>query len=443
MIQYLALCIKTAITILNVFFNTQTGEIMVALIQNWLKIFEFSQDLTIILAKSLVFLFIIILALIADRIARQIILPKVYQLAAGTKSSWDNTFKNHGFFNQTVRLVPVIILYSLVPAVFDKESLALFYIQKGLAAYAMILSVFIVDALLNASHEIYNTFTVSRKIPIKIFIQTAKLGYYFICGIFIISLLFNKTPLYLVSGLGAMTAVLMFIFKDSILGFIAGIQLTANKMVAIGDWIEMPKYSADGDVIELGLATVKVRNFDKTVTMIPTYALISESFKNWRGMKESGGRRIKRAIHIDINSIKFCDQEMIDRFQKVQYISEYIASKKTELENYNKKVNAAHQINIRRLTNIGILRAYLVHYLKGHPYINQGMTFLVRQLKPTENGLPIETYVFCKEVEWSKFEAVQSDIFDHILAIVPEFDLRIFQSPTGNDFKAAINFQPR
>ena len=416
---------------------------MVALIQNWLKTFEFSEELTIIIAKTLVFLFIIILALIADRITRQIILPKVYQLTEGTKSSWDNIFKNHGFFNQTVRLVPVIILYSLVPTVFDKESPALFYILKGLAVYAMILSVLIVDALLNAFHEIYNTFSVSRKIPIKIFIQTAKLGYYFVCGLFIISLLFNKTPLYLVSGLGAMTAVLMFIFKDSILGFIAGIQLTANKMVAIGDWIEMPKYSADGDVIELGLATVKIRNFDKTVTMIPTYALISESFKNWRGMKESGGRRIKRAIHIDINSIKFCDQEMIDRFQKVQYISEYVISKKAELETHNKKVNAAHQINIRRLTNIGILRAYLVHYLKVHPSISQDMTFLVRQLKPTENGLPIEIYVFCKEVEWLKFEAVQSDIFDHILAIVPEFDLMIFQSPTGNDFKAAINFQPR
>ncbi len=416
---------------------------MVALIQNWLKTFEFSEDLTIFLAKTLVFLFIIILALIADRITRKIILPKVYQLTDGSKSSWDNSFKNHGFFNQTVRLVPVIILYSLVPTVFDKESPTLFYIQKGLTVYAMILSVLIVDALLNALDEIYNTFSVSRKIPIKIFIQTAKLGYYFVCGIFIISLLFNKTPLYLASGLGAMTAVLMFIFKDSILGFIAGIQLTANKMVAIGDWIEMPKYSADGDVIELGLATVKIRNFDKTVTMIPTYALISESFKNWRGMKESGGRRIKRAIHIDINSIKFCDQEMIDRFQKVQYISEYVISKKAELETHNKEVNAAHQINIRRLSNIGILRAYLVHYLKVHPSISQDMTFLVRQLKPTENGLPIEIYVFCKEVEWSKYEGVQSDIFDHILAIVPEFDLKIFQSPTGNDFKAAINFQPR
>lgn len=411
---------------------------MIAGIQKWLQGFGLSAGFTENLSQGIGLLLLVFLAIIVDKITKRVLLHGVARVIAKTKSIWDDSLQEHNFFVQLAHLSPVIFLYLLAPLTFGAESKIVFYVQTALMIYMIILAVLIVNALLNASHDIYNTFSVSRKVPIKSFIQVAKLLSYFVGGIFIISILINKTPIYLFSGLGAMTAILMFIFKDAILGFIAGIQLTANKMVTIGDWIEMPKYGADGDIIEVGLTTVKVQNFDKTVTMIPTYALISESFKNWRGMKESGGRRIKRAIHIDINTIKFCNDEMINRFQSFQYITQYIQTKKIELETYNKTINGKNQINRRRLTNIGILRVYLVNYLKNHPLINQDMTFLVRQLKPTESGLPIEIYIFCSDSEWTNYEAVQADIFDHVLAIIPEFDLRIFQNPTGSDFRDLI-----
>ncbi|MBU3916901.1 mechanosensitive ion channel family protein [bacterium] len=408
---------------------------MIAVIQNWLQQLGLNVEYTGVLSKGLVFLLIVVLAVIADWITKQFLLRGVARLVAKTKSDWDDALQKRKFFNQLAHVIPAIVLYLLISLAFGSKSKIVFYTQTALMIYMVVLAVLIVGALLNAFHDIYNTFSISRQIPIKSFIQVAKLLTYFIGGIFIISLLIDKTPVYLISGLGAMTAVIMFIFKDAILGFVAGIQLSANNMLTIGDWVEMPKYGADGDVIEIGLTTVKVQNFDKTITMIPTYALISESFRNWRGMKESGGRRIKRAIHIDINTIKFCSDEMIDRFQNNQYISQYIQTKKVELENYNKTVVGTSQINRRRLTNIGTLRAYLVYYLMNHPSINHDMTFLVRQLKPTEYGLPIEIYVFCRDSEWTKYEAIQADIFDHILAIVPEFDLKIFQNPTGSDFR--------
>lgn len=228
----------------------------------------------------------------------------------------------------------------------------------------------------------------------------------------------------------------MFIFKDAILGFVAGIQLSANRMVANGDWIEMPKYGANGDIIEIALTTVKVQNWDKTITTIPTYALITESFKNWRGMSESGGRRIKRSISIDMNTIQFCTEEMLQRFSKIQYIADYIEKTKLALQESNKleQVDNSSLVNGIRMTNIGTFRAYVKAYLMSHPMINQEMTFLVRQLAPTEHGLPIEIYVFSKDQDWANYENIQADIFDHILAVVPEFDLRVFQDPSGMDF---------
>jgi miniconductance mechanosensitive channel len=231
---------------------------------------------------------------------------------------------------------------------------------------------------------------------------------------------------------------LILIFKDTILGFIAGIQLITFNMVRQGDWIEMPSHMADGDVIDVSLATVKVQNWDKTITTIPTYALVSGSFRNWRGMSDSGGRRIKRSISIDITSIRFCDTEMLGRFKRIQYITEYVKRKLEDLSVYNSEnqVDDSMLVNGRHLTNVGTFRAYLVAYLRNHPMISQEMTFLVRQLQPSERGLPIEIYVFSKRQEWARYEAIQADIFDHILAIVPLFDLRVFQAPTGADFRA-------
>jgi miniconductance mechanosensitive channel len=260
-------------------------------------------------------------------------------------------------------------------------------------------------------------------------------------GIFIVSILTDKSPWGILSILGGFTVVLMLVFKDTILGFVASIQLSGHDMVRIGDWIEMPKYGADGDVIDVSIHTVKVRNWDKTITTIPTYGLVTDAFKNWRGMSESGGRRIKRSFYIDMSSIKFCTDEMLERFRKFEFIREYIEQKQKEIDEYNREhaVETSQLINGRRQTNIGVFRAYIIAYLKKHPKIHQGMTFLVRHLEPTPTGLPIQIYVFSSDQAWANYEAIQADIFDHLLAAVPEFELRIFQNPTGHDFAALKN----
>jgi miniconductance mechanosensitive channel len=234
-----------------------------------------------------------------------------------------------------------------------------------------------------------------------------------------------------------MTAVIILVFKDTILGFLASIQLTSNDMVRIGDWVEMPKYGADGDVIDVSLHTVKIRNWDKTITTIPTYALISDSFKNWRGMQESGGRRIKRSMNLDMSSVKFCTPEMLDRYEKYGLIADYVKSRREEIEQWNQEhnVDGSELINGRNMTNIGTFRAYCIAYLKSHPKIRQDMTFLVRHLAPQENGLPIEIYVFSGDQVWANYESIMADIFDHLLAVVPWFELRVFQRPTGYDFR--------
>jgi len=299
----------------------------------------------------------------------------------------------------------------------------------------------VISSFLDLFLTIYGSSKTSHDIPLKATVQVIKIVVYFVCGIFIVSLILNKTPLYLFSGLSALGAVLLLVFRDSILGFVAGIQLIANRMVAKGDWIEMPKYDADGDVIEIALTTVKVQNWDKTIATIPTYALIGESFKNWRGMKESGGRRIKRTINIDVSTIKFCNEEMLKRFSEIQYIANYIQIKKEELSTYNdeNEVDSTSLANGRRLTNVGTFRAYTVAYLRNHPMISQEMTFLVRHLAPAGYGLPIEIYVFSKDTIWANYEGIQADIFDHLLAVVPEFDLKVFQNPSGSDFHRLVS----
>jgi len=276
---------------------------MLKIIQDWLINHGFNVELALILSKSIAFLLVLIAAFIADRIAKRILLKWVSIFISKTKSRWDDALHKRNVFNQIAHLAPAIVIYLLTPLALEGSDQIITFITNAVIVYMIILTILILDSILNAAHDIYNTFEVSQEIPVKSFIQVIKLIIYFIGAIFIISRIISQSPLYLFSGLGAMTAVLMFIFKDAILGFVAGIQLTANRMVSHGDWIEMPKYGADGDVLEVSLTTVKVQNFDKTITTIPTYALISESFKNWRGMRQSGGRRIKRAVYIDIGSI--------------------------------------------------------------------------------------------------------------------------------------------
>ena len=339
--------------------------------------------------------------------------------------------------HRLAHLAPGLIIYRLAPLALQDFDQVESIVHTGSKLYLLFVGTITIDALLSAGLDIYRTTNASKEISIKSLIQFVKVILYFVAGLFALSILLNQPPSVLIGGLTALTAVLLLVFKDAILGLVAGIQLTVNRMVARGDWIEMPKYGADGDVLDVSLTTVKIQNWDKTITTIPSYTLISESFRNWRGMKESGGRRIKRAINIDLSSVSFCDEEMLARFSQIQYITEHIDSKRTTLAEYNNSnnIDLSHLVNGRRMTNIGTFRAYIIAYLKNHPDISDEMTFLVRQLAPTDCGVPIEIYVFCRDTVWANYESIQADIFDHIFAITPEFDLRIFQRPSGTDLK--------
>jgi miniconductance mechanosensitive channel len=388
------------------------------------------------LVRGSMFLVVLCLSWFVYKIVQGPLNRSLERLSSHTNQQWDNVLVEKHVFQRLLNFVPLILIYVLTsPILSGTELLALS--QTLINVLFLLAAMLTIDALLSALLAIYSSSGIAKEISITPFVQVLKLALYFVSGILLLSLVLQKTPLYFLSGLGALTAVLMFVFKDILMGFVAGIQLIANKMVAPKDWIEMPKYGADGDVIEITLTTVKVQNFDNTITTIPTYALINESFKNWRNMNLSGGRRIKRYVNIDLSSIKFCDTEMLERFIKIQLISKDIQDRQAEIKvsNEENNIDESTLVNGRRLTNIGIFRAYVEAYLRQHPQISNQMTFLVRQLSPRENGLPIEIYVFCKETNWNIYEAVQADIFDHILAVVPEFDLRVFQEPSGSDFQ--------
>ncbi|MBU3948189.1 MAG: mechanosensitive ion channel family protein [Proteobacteria bacterium] len=396
-----------------------------------------------LLTRSILIVLAIIFSIIANFIAKRIIITVIARIIAQTKSKWDDIFFERKVFEKLSHFAPAAVLYFMLPLALEGNDRIISISINAVYIYMIIISILVLNSFLNSILDIYSAKEVSKEVPIKSFIQSLKIVVYFIAVILIISIVFSKTPIYFISGMGAFMAILLLVFKDVILGFVAGIQLSANKMLANGDWIEMPKYGADGEVMDVALTTVKIQNWDKTVTTIPTYALISESFINWRGMQLSGGRRIKREVCIDINTIKFCTDEMVERFSKIRYIAEYMEHKKKELAEYNKLHNLEDSgtANKRQLTNIGTFRAYVVAYLKNHPMINQEMTFIVRQMAPAKYGLPIQIYVFCKDKAWANYEGIQSDIFDHILAIVPEFDLRVYQSPAGIDFAELKNLK--
>ena len=388
------------------------------------------------LVRGGLILLVLLLSWVAHRVSQGPINRSIEKFAHYTIQQWDDILVEKHIVKRILYFIPLILLYVLSSPILTGTSL-LPLSQTLISVLFLIAGMMFVDAILSALLAIYGKSAIAKEISITPFVQVLKLGLYFVTGILLLSLLLQKTPLYFLSGLGALTAVLMFVFKDVLMGFVAGIQLIANKMVAPKDWIEMPKYGADGDVLEITLTTVKVQNFDNTITTIPTYALINESFKNWRNMNLSGGRRIKRYVNIDLGSIKFCSSEMLEQFKRIQLISQYIQNRQEEILVYNKKhqVDESTLVNGRRLTNIGVFRSYVEAYLRQHPMIHKDMTFLIRQLSPSENGLPIEIYVFCKDTNWTAYEAIQADIFDHILAVVPEFDLRVFQEPSGSDFQ--------
>ncbi len=367
----------------------------------------------------------------ANFITKKIILRLVAHVIKKNNSKWGKIFAERKVLHNLSQIVPAIIIYYFAPA-FPRftiwiEKIALFYI------FAVIM--LFLNALLNAANDIYQEFEVSKTRPIKGLTQVLKIIIFIVGGIALISILIDQNPLVVIGGLGALSAVLLLIFKDSILGFVAGIQLASNDMIRVGDWIEMPKYNADGDVIDIALNTVKVRNWDKTITTVPSYAFISDSFKNWRGMHEAGGRRIMRAVYIDTTSIQFCSDEMLERFKKIHYLTDYIIAKEKEIEQYNVEhsINTDTKVNGRNLTNIGTFRIYIYNYLLNHPLVHKEMLIMVRQLQTEQSGLPLQIYCFTNDTKWAVYEATQSDIFDHIFAVAPEFGLRIFQTPSGYD----------
>ena len=377
------------------------------------------------------------LCLLANWIAKKVIVRLLSQLVKRSQSTLDDIFVKKKVLHRLSHLAPAIVLYKLAPAAFGGMNDLIPVVQTVAAIYMLVVGLVAIDALFNACLEVYYRFDISYRVPIKGIVQAVKVVLFAVGAIFVISLVIGKNPTVLLGGIGAMTAVLLLIFKDTLLNLTAGIQLATNRMVQRGDWIEMPDFKADGDVVDISLMTVKVQNWDKTVSTIPTYALVSHSFKNWRGMSESGGRRIKRAIYIDMNSIKFCTPEQIERFGKIIHLKDYVEQRTAEITAYNRENNIddSEIVNGRRLTNVGTFRAYVVGFLKNHPQVHQEMTFLVRQLAPTENGLPLEIYVFSKDQVWANYEAIQADIFDHLLAVAPQFGLHVFQRPTGADFQ--------
>ena len=412
-------------------------------LMNWLIGQGLSEDAAGVVARVIAFLLMVVAAYLANLIARRLLLRGIKNLVERTKTVWDDMLLKRHVFDRLSHLAPALVIYAMAPFVGQDpmggtvRTAMTMILQRAAVVYMTVVGLLVLDALLNALVDIYRTFEEAHKRPIRGFVQAAKIILYAVVGIIVIATIMGRSPNLLLGGLGAMTAVIMLIFKDSILGLVAGIQLSTNEMLHIGDWIEMPKYGADGDVIDISLTTVKVQNWDKTITTIPTYALISDYFKNWRGMSESGGRRIKRSIHIDTTSVKFCTADMLERFKRIKYIKEYIERKLDEINEHNtaEGIDESDLINGRHLTNIGTFRAYVAAYLRHHPKVHQGMTFLVRHLQPTAEGLPIQIYVFSNDQAWANYEAIQADIFDHILAVVPEFDLRVFQNPTGADFK--------
>ncbi len=415
---------------------------MLDMLQNWLSQTGLPIPFAIWMSRATVGIWVLILSAIANYLVKRFALSTLKYIISKTRTTWDDAIVQHKVLDRFSHLAPAFIIYNLAHWPFtnlppDTKSHYVSLVQDGVLIYVILIGFFVIDAFLNAALDIINRYAIGKKIPAKGFAQVIKIIFAGVSGILIFSILLEKNPTYFLSGLGAMTAVILLIFKDTILGLVAGIQLSANKMVSVGDWIEMPKYGADGDVIDVALTTVKVQNWDKTITTIPAYALISDSFKNWRGMQDSGGRRIKRAIHIDMQTVKFCTEDMLARFAKIRYISDYIQKKKDELARHNAEQNIDNSslVNGRRMTNVGTFRAYVTAYLKNHPKIHQDMTFLVRQLAPTEHGLPIEIYVFSNDIAWANYEGIQADIFDHIIAVIPEFDLRVFQAPSGNDFR--------
>ena len=359
----------------------------------------------------------LVITFLCTKLFRHIVIPIIHKITARTKAKWDDYLFNTEMMKAFSRMIPPIMLYTLLPFAFDQSPKLLDFTLKVCLIYLDIVTILLVGTFLNSLYNISSEHEKLRNRPLKGIYQMIKLITITIGIIILISILMDQDPTSILAGLGASAAVLMLIFKDSILGLVAGVQLSANDMLRPGDWITMTKYGADGYVIEVSLTTVKVQNFDKTITTIPPYALVSDSFQNWRGMRETGGRRIKRSINIDMNTVHFCTPEEIQGF-----IDKGLIDKKTDTNG--------------KTVNLAIFRNYILNYLNNHPKVNKDLMIMVRQMQPASEGMPLEIYCFSDTPDWIPYEALQSEIFEHVMAMVQEFNLRIFQRPAGTDFKA-------
>jgi miniconductance mechanosensitive channel len=390
-----------------------------------------------------------VLAWIGDRIAAAIFRGGVRRIAKRTASTWDDRLIDRKVFSRIAHVVPALIIYNgVAPALGltaadlaepDGTSVFLASLTQRVAfSFIVVTLVMAANAFLYAVNDIYtDSYEEAKSRPIKGYLQVVGLILWIAAGVVIVSVLFNRSPVVFLSGLGALTAVLMLVFRDTILSLVASLQIMSNDMIRIGDWVEMPQSLADGDVIDIALHTVKIQNWDKTITTVPTHKFISESFKNWRGMSESGGRRIKRSLVLDMSSIRFLTEEEIERLSRYELLRDYMREKREALARYSEEKAALGPEVVpvkRRLTNVGTFRTYVLEYLRANPKIHKEMTLLVRQLASTPQGVPMEIYCFTNDTQWANYEAIQGDIFDHLIAILPEFGLEAFQQPAGRDF---------
>ncbi len=406
----------------------------ISFIENLLSKIGLNENVTTYISEVISLITLIIITLVLYHAVFYAIRKTIYIFIERSESKRDDILIKNKVFKRLCLLVPAYLIRFNIEAAVPSFPV----LSSTIILFTKIYEVFVysrvIDAILSTLNDIYDTYEISKSKPIKGFIQVLKTIIYIVCFLLIIAILTNKELSNILIGLGTLSAVLMLVFKDPILGFVGGLQLTINDMLRIGDWIVMEKSKADGEVLEIGLTTVKVQNWDMTITTIPTYSLISDSFTNWRGMVNSGGRRIARSFVIDIDTVKFCTPEMLERFKKYQLVSQYIIDKEKEIEEYNKanNIDDSNLVNGRRQTNLGIFRAYLNSYLANCPYVNKDMTFMVRQLSPTETGVPIQIYAFSSNKAWVSYENIQSDIFDHVFAVVTMFDLKIYQKPSSN-----------
>lgn len=394
----------------------------------------------LVMVQIILALIIILLVLVARGISKLIIRFSLQKIIRKSKFTWDDVLYDRGVFKRLANYLPALILYLLFPLFFPEINQLTDFIQRLIIAYMITVTILLIDSFLEAADALYKTYGAERakKKPIKVYLQVIKIFIYIIGAVLIITKLMNVSPVGILSGIGAMSAVLLLVFKDSIMGFVSSMQLSANDMVRIGDWIEMPKYGADGDIIDITLQSIKVRNWDMTITTIPIYALISDSFKNWRGMSESEGRRIKRSLSIDMRSVGFLKPEQIARLKKLPLLKDYLEVKEKDIAAYNQSrgIDPEDLVSARRLTNLGTFRAYVKAYLDDHPMVSKKLIHMVRYLDPGPTGIPMELYLFCVDKAWVNYESVQADIFDHLLAVLPQFGLKVFQEPSGWDLQS-------